>query len=258
MRRHPDGGMRRKAVEEKSRLAAAVSGTSGQWTAIGPQPIQWGVPYSGRVWGIVVDPRNSGVVYVATEGGGVWKTTNGGANWTPLTDTQANINMRAVALAPTAPDTVFAGSAGGGILKSIDDGATWTTSLPTSWVNSISVYPTNPSIVLIAGRPIGAPFYSFTDAENIFNISRPVDGGATWVTTLSTGDTNAVVFDPNNGNIAYAAALSGLYRSADSGLTWKLVVVHGLPSGPYSFVTVAIAPSSSNVLYLALKGSMAS
>jgi uncharacterized protein (TIGR03437 family) len=255
LRRHPDGGMRLKAVEEKNRLAPAVSETSGQWSAIGPQPIEWGVPYSGRVWGIAVDPRNSGVVYVGVEGGGVWKTTNGGANWSPLTDTQANINIRDVALAPTAPDIIFAGSAGGGMLKSTDDGATWTTSLPTSWVNSISVHPTDPSIVLIAGLPISSPFYTFTNVANIFNVSRSEDGGSTWITTLSTGDTNAVVFDPSNGNVAYATALSGLYRSADSGITWKPVVGHGLPAGPYSFMTVAIAPSSSNLLYLALKGS---
>jgi photosystem II stability/assembly factor-like uncharacterized protein len=47
----------------------------------------------------------------------------------------------------------------------------------------------------------------------------------------------------------------GLYRSTDGGLTWGLVAGVGLPSGPFSYVTVAIAPSASNVLYLALKGS---
>jgi hypothetical protein len=107
--RHPDGGMRQQAVEEKQRLAGVTAGTSGVWSEIGPQPIQSGTTaYSGRVWGIGVDPRNSNVVYIGTDGGGVWKTTNGGTNWVALTDSQANINIRDLALAPSAPDTIFA------------------------------------------------------------------------------------------------------------------------------------------------------
>ena len=244
-RRHPDGGMRQKAVEERQRLAGVTAGTSGQWNAIGPRPIQsYGTAYSGRVWGIAVDPRNSNVVYIGTDGGGVWKTTDGGTNWVPLTDSQANINIRDLALAPSSPDTIFAATNGGGILRSTDDGATWTTQHPTSgdYVLSVAVHPTNASIVL-AGE---------------CGISRSSDGGTTWSTTLPVQDYSCLVgqvaFDPTNGSIAYAAMPDGLHRSTDGGLTWSLVGGVGLPSGPFRYATVAIAPSSSGTLYLALKG----
>jgi photosystem II stability/assembly factor-like uncharacterized protein len=245
---HPaDGAMRQKAVDEKQRLAAVAAATSGQWKAIGPQPIQSGpTTYSGRVWGIGVDPRNSNVVYIGTDGGGVWGTTDGGTNWAPLTDSQANINIRDLELAPSAPDTIFAATYGGGVLKSTDDGRTWTALHPSTgdYVYSVSVHPTNASIVLASGCR---------------EISRSADGGNTWTTTLSTTvycyDLQQVVFDPTNGNIAYAAMGDGLHRSTDGGNTWNLVGGAGLPAGPFSYATVAIAPSSTNILYLALKGS---
>src|ERR1017187_9303879 len=245
-RRHPDGGMRQKAVEEKRRFAAVTDSKSGQWNAIGPQPLQqYGATDSGRVWGIGVDPRNSNVVYIGADGGGVWKTTNGGTNWLPLTDSQANINIRDLTLAPSAPDTIFAATSGGGILKSTDDGATWTTLHPSSgdYVLSVAVHPTNPSMVLAGGCD---------------EISRSANGGSTWSTTLTVSSLycllRQVVFDPTNGSIAYAGMGDGLHRSTDGGLTWNLVGGIGLPSGPFSSVTVAIAPSSPNILYLALKG----
>jgi photosystem II stability/assembly factor-like uncharacterized protein len=247
-RRHPDGGLRQKAVEEKLQMAA-TSGTSGQWRAIGPQPIQGSVStYSGRVWGIAVDPRNSSVVYAGTDGGGVWKTTDGGTNWTPLTDQQANLNIRDLTLAPSAPDTIFAATAGG-ILKSTDGGVHWTDSISDSYVYSIAVHPSNASIVLAA-----------TDGD----ISRSADGGSTWTTPLPWvytqsqvyNDTPQVVFDPANASIAYAATMQGgLYRSTDSGVTWNPVAGSGLPGGFYSYMNVAIAPSNTSRLYLALKGS---
>jgi hypothetical protein len=39
-KRHPDRGLRREAAERQRLLTDASAATSGQWTAIGPQPIQ--------------------------------------------------------------------------------------------------------------------------------------------------------------------------------------------------------------------------
>ena len=73
-KRHPDGGLRAKAIEQERRVLKAAATTSGQWTAIGPQPIAASTAaYSGRIWGIGVDPRNSSVIYIGT---GKW-VTNG-------------------------------------------------------------------------------------------------------------------------------------------------------------------------------------
>ena len=249
-RRHADGAMREKALQDKLRLQPLTVSTSGQWNPIGPQPIQsYGQIVSGRVWGIAVDPRNSKVVYVGTDAGGVWSTANGGVTWTSLTDGQANMNVRDLTLAPSAPDTIFAATYGGGILKSINDGATWTTLHPSSdYIFSIAVHPTNPAILLAA---------DFT------NINRSTDGGQTWTKILTgagfpcggyTCEAQAM-FDPTNGDVAYAVLEDGLHRSTDGGATWSLTAGSGLPSGPFSWINGAIAPSATNVLYMALKGS---
>jgi uncharacterized repeat protein (TIGR01451 family) len=157
-----------------------------------------------------------------------------------LTDQQANLNIRDLTLSPSAPDTIFAATAGGGILKTADGGATWTSSLPGTYVTSVAVHPSKASIVLAASACI----------------YRSTDGGSTWITILPAGSSSTVqvVFDPANGDIGYAATLQGLYRSTDSGGTWNPVAGRGLPAGPYGSITVAVAPSSTNILYLAVKG----
>ena len=63
-----------------------------------------------------------------------------------------------------------------------------------------------------------------------------------------------MVFDPTNGSTAYAGIIQyGLYRSRDSGITWNPVPGSGLPVGPFSDIAFAVAPSSTNILYLSLK-----
>jgi photosystem II stability/assembly factor-like uncharacterized protein len=242
-RRHPRNSLRTKAVLEKQRLLADASTTSGQWTPIGPEPIQGAAVYSGRVWGIAVDPRNNKVIYIGTDGGGVWKTTDGGTTWTPLTDTQANINIRDLTLAPSAPDTIIAAVYNGGLLISHDDGATWTTAQEGTDITSVAISPTDPNVILTA--------------DPNCNIARSSDGGVTWTTPIidQYGCPTQVVFDPTNGSIAYAVTTEYVYRSADGGMTWISVVGSGLPSsvGVYSYASIAIAPSSSSTIYLALK-----
>jgi len=246
-RRHPDGGLRAKAVAEMAQ-ALRANANSSSWTSIGPQPISPGTyAASGRVWGIAIDPTNYNTVYIGTDGGGVWKTTDAGTTWTPMTDTQANINIRDLALVPSSPSHIYAATAGGGLLSSTDGGNTWTSIYPANsyYLDSVTVHPTNGSIVLAATG---------------YSVVRSADGGNTWTTPLSTNGVQQVVFDPSNGSVAYAASYStGVYRSSDSGATWTLLAGTGLPAPPYSGwqggIDLAIAPSSSNILYLALKSS---
>jgi hypothetical protein len=107
---------------------------SGNWSFIGPQPIQAGLSnsYSGLIWTLAVDPRDSDTVYVGTGGGGVWKTTDSGTNWAPLTGNLPASGSQAIVFDPTNPDIVYDGTGNYfygalGVLKSTDGGSIWTT-----------------------------------------------------------------------------------------------------------------------------------
>ncbi len=237
----------------------------GQWTMIGPQPLigpdgesmTGTMMHSGFINAVAVDPQNASVVYLGTLGGGVWKTSDGGQTWVPLTDGQSSLQIGVLALDPTNPDTIYAGTnslgffgnMGAGILKSPDGGATWTQlpgPLPTgpgmeASVGGLAVSPSNGNVVLAVDASAGgAALY------------RSADGGNTWKEVIASSASPAqVLFDPSNGNIAYATTLGGVYKSTDGGNTWATANGTGantLPAGTY--YGLAIAPSSPQTLFV--------
>lgn len=214
--------------------------------------------HSGFVGAVAVDPRNANVVYLGTGGGGVWKTDDGGQTWKPLTDDQPSLNIEGLALDPTNPDIIYAGTAdfstlgkmGAGILKSSDGGATWTVlpgPLPTgpglvALVPWLAVSPSDGNVVLAVDD----------STEGTAALYRSADGGNTWkqVIAPNTASIGQVLFDPTNGNIAYAT-LGGVYKSTDGGNTWASA--NGTGSGALAagnFLALAIAPSSPETLFI--------
>jgi photosystem II stability/assembly factor-like uncharacterized protein len=233
-----------------------ADGTVAQWTLIGPQPLIYtnGTQHSGQVNALAVDPRNSSVVYLGAAGGGVWKTTDGGQTWVPLTDNQPSLQIGALALDPSNPDNVYVGTdmnnellgnEGMGILKSTDGGASWSQLAgPVSYgpgieapILSLAVSPSDGN-VLLAGEQSG--------------VYRSADDGNTWnqvVAPTTTAGGIQVLFDPTNGNIAYAI-LDTVYKSTDGGNTWAPANGTGsnvLPTG--TVICLGITPSNSSTLY---------
>lgn len=262
------------------------------WTMVGPQPTstlgnEFFATTSGRISAVAVDPTDANIVYIGAAMGGVWKTTDGGANWTPLTDSQPSLAIGSLAIDPSNHLNVYAGTGeenfngdgyyGAGILKSTDGGANWTsitgpfggpasTTLGGSFIGGIAVSPSNGQILLASVR-------RFTNSGS--GIFRSTDGGATWSPVLSNGTVPAltnsygtsVVFDPTNGNIAYAgigrpsgsATEAGVYRSANGGATWSKLPGTGanlFPTTNVGRVVVAIAPSAPATLYVAVANSL--
>ena len=263
-------------LDQKLTTEAAASARSPQspgptlpsWIFIGPQPIQ--TPYSapvvnGRVSALAIDPANANIVYLGGAQGGVWKTTNGGTNWTPLTDTQASTSIGSIALDPSNSNIVYAGTGeenfagdsyyGAGILKSTNAGANWTQLCgpfcgpvgPDSAfgggarIGGLAVHPTNGQILLAAVQ--------FAPGDGIY---RSVDGGVSWTLVIGGNSGNSVIFDPTNGNIAYAslgAAFPGgtesVFKSTNAGQTWAPANGTGanvLALGNAGRIVLAIAP----------------
>jgi hypothetical protein len=203
------------------------------WTPIGPQPTNTtSGAWAGRTVGMAVDPTNLDIVYAGGAQGGVWKSTDGGQNWVPLTDSQPTLAIGSIAIDPTSctPSpcrTIYVGTGeqtfssvsyyGAGVLKSTDGGATW-----TQLGQSVFVGPFSSGFAPGGGARIGSLVVNRTNPSvllagvQIFTsaaidggassgIYRSADAGVTWTNVLPGAVGTEVFFDPNNPMIAYAA-----------------------------------------------------
>lgn len=250
-----------------SGLTAPVAGTRN-WTQLGPLVIPLGQTYtnarvnvSGRVTAIAIDPTDPQTIYIGAAQGGVWKTTNGGVTWAPLSDNEASLAIGALVLDPNNPQIIYAGTGEGnfsgdsyyglGILKSTDGGASWSLLGLSSFAGKrfcrLAIPAANSALLLaaVAASPGGA------------GIFRSLDGGTNWTQLgaangLPTSHATDVVFDPSNGNIAYAAFLgNGIYKTTNAmaaSPTWTKLA-GGLPTTQLGRIVLAVSPSSPNTLY---------
>ncbi len=238
-------------------VPATVAG--GPWTGIGPAPTFGGQvsvppnsPISGAIQAMAVHPTNADILYVGAAGGGVWKTsnaTNASPTWTPLTDTQASLNIGALEFDMTDGtfQTLVAGSArlssfgavGGsriGVLRTTDGGNNWAV-LGGSFANeNLLSVAARGSIVMAAsdsqwGGGSGSGLFRSTNTGGTFSL---VSGGS----GLSAGPISDLVADPNVPTRFYAAVRTvGIFRSDDTGASWTNVT--GTISG--------ITPSTTKV-----------
>lgn len=237
-----------------------------QWRGIGPFR-------GGRAVTVTGVPSQPNTFYMGAAGGGVWRTTDAGQRWTPILDDAGTGSIGAVAVSASNPDVIYVGTGEGalrgditngmGVFKSVDGAKTWThVGLGDArQIGTIIVDPANPDIALVAA--IGHAFGP--NAER--GVFRTADGGRSWTKVLyKDADTGAidVTFDPHDPKIVWAALWtvrrqpwsfssggvgSGLYRSADGGVTWAHVVGNGLPAGVLGRIDVQVSGADSRRVY---------
>src|SRR5262245_17607927 len=254
----------------RSRAASSLRGLS--WRSIGP------AMFAGRVADVAGVPGKPDSLYVGAASSGLYKSTNGGITFDPVFEDGNTLSIGAIAVQPDNPDVVYVGTGEGAVRNSISfgDGIYKTTDGGRSWkhlglqkserFSRLVIHPTNPQIVLAAamGKAFGA------GGER--GIYRTADGGATWTRTLTVNETTGasdVAIDPQAPNTVYAGLYdsqrgpwflrsggpgSGLYRSADAGVTWKKLtdrsLNNGLPvNGPLGRVGVAVSASDPRIVY---------
>jgi photosystem II stability/assembly factor-like uncharacterized protein len=231
---------------------------------------------SGRVNDIEAHPTNPRVIYVGAAGGGVWRSQNGGASFEPIFDKHVQ-SIGVISVDPVEPDKIIwvgtgetwtrnSVSTGDGLFKSIDGGINWKNVgfKKSERISSVEINPNNHDEVYVG--VLGALWGDSTER----GVYKTKDGGKTWEQILyvdagtGCGD---VVMDPNDPNILYASmwefrrtawsfnsggSKSALYKSSDSGVTWKKIH-NGFPKGKLGRIAIAVAPSDSKVLYSVLE-----
>ncbi len=230
-----------------------------RWRLIGPFR-------GGRSIAAAGVPGQPDTYYFGAVGGGVWKTDDSGRTWRPIFDNQPIASIGALAVAPSDANVIYAGSGeadmrsditfGNGVYKSTDGGKTWRHMglADTRQIGRILVDPRHPDTVLVAAL---GHAYGPNSERGVFRSS---DGGATWQRVLYKDENTGAIdlaADPDNFQIVFASLWnarrpawsvyapvsgpgSGIYRSADGGLTWTQVST-GLPLQQIGRVGLAVA-----------------
>jgi photosystem II stability/assembly factor-like uncharacterized protein len=168
----------------------------------------------GRVGDIAVDPRDRKVWYIATASSGLWKTTDSGATWTPIFDDYGSYSLGCITLDPKNPDIVWLGTGENQSQRSVGYGD---------------------------------------------GLYRSTDGGKTWkhAGLKDSEHIGKILVDPRNSDVVYVAAQGplwapggdrGLYKTTDSGKTWKAVLQIGENTG---VTDIALDPRNPDVIYAA-------
>ncbi|MCC7229412.1 MAG: hypothetical protein IT203_03395 [Fimbriimonadaceae bacterium] len=216
----------------------------------------------GRIVDVAVYGAKPQIYYVATASGGLWKTVNGGTTVQPVFQNESTISLGAVAVSQKNADGVWVGSGegtsrnsvawGDGVYKSTDGGKTWANMglKETMHIGRVLIDPRDDNTVYVAalGRLWGP------NRER--GVYKTTDGGKTWTQTLKVDDSTGAVeiqMNPKKPNELLCAMWtrerkaydftsggpnSGLYKSTDSGKTWKKVT-KGLPDGPLGRIGIS-------------------
>ena len=241
--------LQRRRYQTNAAEAADDAAAGPQWEALGPMPITNGStgavsqPVSGRVSAIALDPGYNGAsnqtVYVGAAHGGVWRSSDNGVTWTPITDDQASLAIGSIAIDPFNASTIYVGTGegngaadsyyGAGLLKSTNGGASWTQITgPISATGPSQPAFLNACIVRIA-----------IDRNNTSTIFMATRAGATHGPAGGAG------------GAAVPLGQRGIWKSTDSGATWKNADPNGA-NGAHSGTDVVIDPKNSSRVFAAL------
>jgi photosystem II stability/assembly factor-like uncharacterized protein len=211
-----------------------------------------GGPSGGPVHALAVDPRNNQTVYAGTDRGTVFKSVDAGENWNPATSGISSTRaIHALAVSPANSNVIYAATDGAGVFKSTNAAGSWNrldSGFKSQQVFSLAVHPSSPETIY-AGAYGGWVYKSTNGGIDWSELDLGVRG--TWIFAL--------VIDPDIPSTIYAATggdnhhtrAYGVFKSTDSGRTWK-AINSGLPL-EWIF-SLAIDPSAPNTLYVGFIG----
>ena len=237
------------------------------------------------IMSIVVDPRSETTLLatswtLGSQGGGVYRSTDAGHTWQLIG--LGGHAVRALAAAPSNPDTLVAGATDG-VYRSTDAGNHWTRISPENHedlrnFDSIAIGPHDPNTIYagtyhlpwktVDGGKIWAPIHQgMVDDSDVMSITvdqnnpshvfasacsgiyHSADGGASWTKFKGIPTTSRrtvhILQDPKRPLTVYAATTEGLWKTSDDGGSWRLVT-----PASWSILSMVIDPENSDRLIL--------
>lgn len=219
---------------------------------------------------VVVGMGESPVRGVMTSSGdGVYKSTDKGETWEHI-GLEKTKHISQVRIHPTNPDIIYVSAQGSpyaptterGIYKTSDGGKNWRKVLfvdANSGANDLDIDYTNPRILYASfWDHQRLPWYVRSGGKGS-SIWKSVDEGETWV-KLTDGLPKTVMgkigvsVSRANSKMVYAIIESdegGLYRSDDSGKSWKLINEDRvLRARSWYYMHIYADPSDENIVYV--------
>ena len=169
----------------------------------------------GRIADLDVVESKPQVFYIATGTGGVWRTDNHGTSWTPLFDDQ-----------------------------------------PASSIGDVTLDQSNPNLVWVGtGEPQNRQSSGWGNG-----VYKSTDAGNTWrhMGLEGTKHVGRILIHPRNPDVVYVAAVGdlwaaseerGVYRTADGGETWEMVLHVDEHTGA---IDLAMDPGDPNTIFAAM------
>jgi len=235
---------------------------------------------TSSVGAIAVAESDPNVVYVGmgehavrgvmtSHGDGVYRSTDAGRTWTHLGLGNTR-HISRIRIHPSNPDLVYVAAQGAayaesedrGIYRSTDGGESWVKVLYVSAsasASELAMDPTNPRILYAAfWDHVRYPWYVRSGGEGS-GFWKSKDGGDTWA-PLDEGlpellGKTAVDVSPANPERLWAMveadSAGGLYRSDDSGESWRLMSEDwALRARPWYYTEVFADPLDENTVYV--------
>jgi photosystem II stability/assembly factor-like uncharacterized protein len=237
---------------------------------------------SSSVGSIAIAPSSPETVYVgmgesgfrgdSAEGDGVYKTLDGGKTWTHI-GLEQTLQISRVRIHPTDPNTVYVAALGNcwgpsaerGVFRTKDGGKTWKKILyrdENTGAADLAMDPTNPDILYASLLELRRFPWGFRSAGPGSGMFKSTDGGDTWKEITN----NPGLPDGLKGRIGIAIApkmtnrvwaiidaatgKKGMFRSDDSGATWKKISDFAdIMQRPWYYSYLTPDPIDPNVVY---------
>jgi photosystem II stability/assembly factor-like uncharacterized protein len=170
----------------------------------------------------------------------VFKSIDGASTWAGINNgLPTQYVVKTIAIDPSAPDTLYVGTNGGGVFKSTDAGKSWigaNNGLFTLGMDQLLIDPTTTSTLYGANG----------------SLVRSTDGGLSWNTMSLGGGVSVVAIDPISPQNLYAAMGQQIFKSTDSGASWRGIVVRDIfPNGNIASTlqSLVVDPGTPSTIY---------